>query len=72
MNRPSEGTDHARPFFAVLAAVILLVLFFAHRGNEWRRASHRAQSERETAACLEAGGLPHHDYMSGLIQRCDR
>jgi hypothetical protein len=37
-----------------------------------RIARFHAQSARETEACLEAGGLPHHDYHTGLLERCDR
>lgn len=74
----SEGWSDRLIITVALSAVAIILVFvvWAEQRSASRadvnQAKWQAQSDRETAACLKAGGLPHHDYQTGLIERCDR
>lgn len=72
-----SGGGRAVAFITAVAICLVVAIFGAAAYSDAKRqkaqeARQHEQSVRETAACVEAGGLPHHDYRTGLILRCDR
>lgn len=59
-------------FVSVVSVIVIVGLCIWFDDTPSRLRRQRAQSDRETEACLAVGGLPHHNYASGLIERCDR